>query len=124
MKCILMSQPGSLDVLQLAEVAKPSINSDSEVLVRMKAAGVNPVDSKLRSRGTYYPERISAILGYDGAGVIEAVGAGVSGFKPGDEIYHATGRSAAIPATSAGATLNCWRDRQQVETPDYPKGDQ
>ncbi len=55
------------------------------------AAGVNPVDTKLRGRGTYYPDRMPAILGCDGAGVVEAVGADVNDFQPGDSVYFCNG---------------------------------
>ncbi len=87
MKAILMTAAGAPDVLQPAEVERPEPGSDTEILVRLKAAGVNPVDTKLRSRGTYYPERMPAILGCDGAGVVEAAGSGVTRFRVGDEVY-------------------------------------
>lgn len=101
MQCILMTQPGTPDVLQLADTAAPQINKDTEVLVRIHAAGVNPVDTKLRSRGTYYPDRMPAILGCDGAGVIEAVGSGVRHFKPGDEVYYCYGGIGGHPGNYA-----------------------
>lgn len=101
MKCILMTEPGSPDVLRLADVEKPSISADNEVLVRLRAAGINPVDTKLRSRGTYYPERMPAILGCDGAGVIEAVGTAVNDFKPGDEVYYCYGGIGGHPGNYA-----------------------
>lgn len=101
MKCILMTQTGTPDVLQLAEAGKPYISSPGEVLVRIRAAGVNPVDTKLRSRGTYYPEKMPAILGCDGAGVVEAVGSGVSRFKPGDEVYYCYGGIGGHPGNYA-----------------------
>jgi NADPH2:quinone reductase len=69
--------------------------------VRLKAAGVNPIDTKLRARGTYYPERMPAILGCDGAGVVEAVGNGVSRFKPGDAVYFCNGGIGGHPGTYA-----------------------
>lgn len=101
MKCILMADVGSPDVLQLAEVERPRIAGDSQVLVRLHAAGVNPVDTKLRSRGTYYPERMPAILGCDGAGVVEAVGAAVRDFQPGDEVYYCYGGIGGAPGNYA-----------------------
>src|SRR5512143_995310 len=91
MQCILMTKAGSPDVLQLAEVEKPRIERETEVIVRLHAAGVNPVDTKLRSRGTYYPDKMPAILGCDAAGVIEAVGPAVHRFKAGDEVYYCYG---------------------------------
>ncbi|WP_066424833.1 zinc-dependent alcohol dehydrogenase family protein [Anabaena sp. 4-3] len=91
MKAVLMTAPGSPEVLQLREVPKPSILSNTEVLVRLIAAGVNPIDTKLRQRGTFYPEQMPAILGCDGAGIVEAVGAGVQKFRPGDAVYFCNG---------------------------------
>jgi NADPH2:quinone reductase len=60
-------------------------------LVRLKAAGVNPIDTKLRKRGTFYPDKMPAILGCDGAGVVEAVGTAVKRFRVGDEVYFCNG---------------------------------
>ncbi|MCG5058570.1 MAG: zinc-dependent alcohol dehydrogenase family protein [Limnoraphis sp. WC205] len=91
MKAIVMTKPGAPDVLTLKEVAEPKIKADTELLVRLKAAGVNPIDTKLRSRGTFYPEKMPAILGCDGAGVVEAVGKGVEKFQVGDEVYFCDG---------------------------------
>lgn len=101
MQCILMTQPGTPDVLRLAEIEKPQITSASQVLVRIHATGVNPVDTKLRSRGTYYPDRLPAILGCDGAGVVEAAGPGVRHFKPGDEVYYCYGGIGGHPGNYA-----------------------
>jgi len=92
MRAVLMHQSGDPDVLLFSsEVEPPRIHDDHQVLVRLQAAGINPVDTKLRSKGTYYPEQMPAILGCDGAGVVEAVGDAVSRFKPGDEVYFCHG---------------------------------
>ncbi len=91
MKAILMTDAGSPEVLQLQEVPQPSIEKDTEILVRLRAAGVNPIDTKLRQRGTFYPDQMPAILGCDGAGVVEAVGSGVQRFQVGDEVYFCAG---------------------------------
>ncbi len=90
MKAILMTDAGSPEVLQLQEVPQP-IEKDTEILVRLRAAGVNPIDTKLRQRGTFYPDQMPAILGCDGAGVVEAVGSGVQRFQVGDEVYFCAG---------------------------------
>jgi NADPH2:quinone reductase len=66
-----MTGTGSPDVLQVAEVPAPVLQRNTEVLVRLKAAGVNPIDTKLRQRGTFFPDRMPAILGCDGAGIQE-----------------------------------------------------
>ncbi len=91
MKAVLMTEPGMPEVLQLQEVPQPEITTDTEILVKLKAAGVNPIDTKLRSRGTFYPEKMPAILGCDGAGIIEAVGTGVTQFQVGDPVYFCDG---------------------------------
>ncbi|OKH11084.1 alcohol dehydrogenase [Fischerella major NIES-592] len=92
MKAVLMTAPGKPEVLQLQDVANPSVSvGETELVVRLRAAGVNPIDTKLRKRGTFYPDQMPAILGCDGAGVVEAVGAGVQKFRVGDEVYFCNG---------------------------------
>lgn len=91
MKAILMTAVGDPHVLQLADVQEPTLQSPTEMLVRLKAAGINPIDTKLRSRGTFQPDRLPSILGCDGAGIVEAIGAEVSKFKVGDEVYFCNG---------------------------------
>lgn len=91
MKAIVMTSVGAPEVLQLQDVPLPAITRDTDILVRLKAAGVNPVDTKLRGRGTYYPDRLPAVLGCDGAGVVEAVGRAVRRFKAGDAVYFCYG---------------------------------
>ncbi|MBD2344869.1 zinc-dependent alcohol dehydrogenase family protein [Anabaena subtropica] len=92
MKAVLMTAPGSPEMLQLQEVPHPSVPVGStELLVRLVAAGVNPLDTKLRKRGTFYPEQMPAILGCDGAGIVEAVGNGVQRFHVGDAVYFCNG---------------------------------
>lgn len=92
MRAVLMHQSGAPDALLYSnEVEPPRIHSEHQVLIRLKAAGVNPIDTKLRSRGTYYPEQMPAILGCDGAGVVEEIGEAVTRFRPGDEVYFCHG---------------------------------
>jgi NADPH2:quinone reductase len=90
MKAILMTAAGKPDVLELQEVPQP-IPTNTEILVHILAAGVNPIDTKLRQRGTFYPEQMPAILGCDGAGIVEAVGSDVEKFHVGDEVYFCYG---------------------------------
>jgi zinc-binding alcohol dehydrogenase family protein len=59
-----------------------------DIRVAVKAVSVNPVDTKVRKRAAP-PEGDTKILGFDAAGVIDAVGAGVTLFKPGDEVFYA-----------------------------------
>ncbi len=91
MKAILMTAAGDPHVLQLADIPEPIIQSPTEILVRLKAAGINPIDTKLRSRGTFQPDRLPSILGCDGAGIVEAIGTDVTKFKVGDEVYFCNG---------------------------------
>ncbi len=91
MKAVLMTAAGEAEVLQLQEVPDPTIEKDTEILVRLHAAGINPIDTKLRGRGTFYPDQMPAILGCDGAGVVEAVGDAVQRFQVGDEVYFCCG---------------------------------
>lgn len=91
MKAVIINQPGSPNVLQIQDVLKPHINDSQEILIRLRAAGVNPIDTKVRQRGTFYPQEMPAILGCDGAGVVETVGSGVDKFRPGDEVYFCYG---------------------------------
>lgn len=105
MRAALMTAVGGPDVLQMRDAARPEIREPTQMLVRLHAAGVNPVDTKLRSRGTYAPERMPAILGCDGAGVVEAVGPGVTRFAPGDEVYFCFGGIGLDPGTYAEYTV-------------------
>ena len=91
MKAILMTAAGSPDVLQLREIEKPELPSPQHVLVKLAAAGVNPLDTKLRAKPAYYPDKLPAILGCDGAGMVEKIGTAVSRFKVGDAVYFCNG---------------------------------
>ncbi|KAK9240250.1 chaperonin 10-like protein [Lipomyces kononenkoae] len=73
----------------LADLPKPAIERPEDVLIKVHAASINPVDVK-RAFGIlriFDPEKFPARIGYDLAGVIEAVGEGVEEFKIGDEVY-------------------------------------
>jgi NADPH2:quinone reductase len=91
MKAIVMTAPGKSDVLQLQDISQPQIEQANQILIQLKAAGINPIDTKIRSRGTFYPDQMPAILGCDGAGIVQAVGTEVTQFKPGDEVYFCSG---------------------------------
>ncbi len=91
MKAILMTATGSQDVLQIQEIDEPQIQRDTQLKVRLKAAGVNPIDTKLRKRGVFYPNALPAILGCDGSGVVVAAGNKVTRFKLGDEVWFCNG---------------------------------
>src|SRR5512134_2500214 len=93
MKAIVCEKYGPPDVLQLKEVEKPS-PKDNEVLVKVHAASVNAMDwrpftmpilVRLIRGGLFEPKNTS--LGADVAGRVEAVGATVEQFQPGDEVF-------------------------------------
>lgn len=91
MKAILMRQPGGPEVLAETELPVPELQSPNDVLVRLHAAGINPVDTKIRAKGPMLPETLTAVLGCDGTGTVEAVGDAVTRFKPGDAVWYCHG---------------------------------
>ncbi len=86
MKAVLLTAFGGTDVLEAAEVPVPVPGPD-QLLVRIRAAAVNPVDYQTR-RGDYRDElALPAVIGSDLSGVVEAVGENVGDFAKGDEVY-------------------------------------
>ncbi len=104
MKAILATAPGNLDVLQLRDIPKPELPSPHHVRVKLSAAGVNPVDTKLRAKPAYHPDKLPAILGCDGAGIVEAVGSKVTRFKVGDAVFFCNGGLGDEPGNYAEYT--------------------
>ena len=108
MQAVTINGYGGLDMLNCVEAPQPQLNHD-DVLIRIHAAAVNPVDVALREG--YMAEWVSAtfplILGCDLSGTIEAIGSDVTGFKIGDEViarpgFNRDGSYAefiAVPAT-------------------------
>ncbi|HFD78932.1 MAG TPA: alcohol dehydrogenase [Gammaproteobacteria bacterium] len=90
MKAIQMTAAGAPEVLETVDLPIPE-PADNEILVRVRAAGVNPVDAKLRSRGVFFENALPAVLGCDGAGVVEGIGRHVTLFQPGDEVWFCNG---------------------------------
>ena len=122
MKAILYHRYGSPDVLQLEEIERPS-PGDDEVLIKVRAASVNPYDwhfmrgepvvGRLMT-GLRKPKAKFTRLGVDVAGVVEAVGKNVTRLEPGDEVFGATRgawaeyactRESALVAKSASMTF-------------------
>jgi NADPH:quinone reductase-like Zn-dependent oxidoreductase len=87
MKAVRIHSFGSADVLQLDEIPKPAAGQ-GQVLIKVRAASVNPIDCKMRS-GEFKPVGMTMplTLGRDISGVIENVGPGVPGMRIGDEVY-------------------------------------
>ncbi len=97
MKAIRVHEFGGPSVLKLEEIPEPK-PGPGEVLVRVRAAGVNPVDAYMHT-GTYARKPpLPYTPGQDGAGEVEAVGAEVAGVKTGDRVY-----IAGVGNTAAGA---------------------
>src|ERR1700757_3312355 len=108
MKAIVYCEYGPPEVLQLKEIEKPT-PADNEVLVKVRAAGTNPLDGMHTGRarivtGLRKPRLTGA--GTDFAGTVEAIGKNVTAFKPGDEVFGAK--------TGAFAEYVCVRDDRAI----------
>lgn len=101
MKAIVMTEPGSPQVLQAKRVDVPWPASGSDVLVRLKAAALNPADAYFRSFGPYVEQDGPCILGHDGAGIVEQVGSDVSRVQPGQRVCFCNGGIGAHPGSYA-----------------------
>lgn len=99
MKAIQIFKYNKQDInATLVEIAKPAIQAD-EVLVRIKAAGVNPLDNKITRGGVkmLVPHQLPLTMGHEFAGIVEAVGSKVQGLSVGDKVY------GLMPTIKAGA---------------------
>uniref|UniRef100_A0AAU2W328 NADP-dependent oxidoreductase n=1 Tax=Streptomyces sp. NBC_00008 TaxID=2903610 RepID=A0AAU2W328_9ACTN len=85
MRAISQDTHGGPEVLKEVRLPRP-VAGLSQILVRVHAAGVNPTDWKHRANGLFV-DRLPLTLGWDVSGVVEAVGYGVTLFKPGDEVF-------------------------------------
>ena len=112
MKAIVRSEYGGPEVLRLEEVAPPA-PGEGEVLVRVRAAALNPLNRHM-TRGEPYPLRIGMGLrrpkerglGVDLAGTVESVGPGVERWRPGDEVFGAGRNTLAERACARAEALN------------------
>ncbi len=86
MRAIVLAGNGDASMLQVADVPKPA-PAPGQLLVQVQAVGVNPIDYKLRQTGAF-GFSTGAILGFDCAGVVEAVGPGVREYKRGDAVFY------------------------------------
>ena len=87
MRAMVIPEFGSPDLFEARDVERPE-PGPGEVLVRVIAAGTNPVDAKFRSSGDAMGLETPIILGLDVSGVVEEVGPGVTDLAPGDEVYY------------------------------------
>src|SRR5260370_31012004 len=107
MQAAILDAPGA--PFRIAPVPRPAPQA-GQVLVRIEASAVNPLDIKIRAgQAAHARQPLPAILGIDLAGVVEAVGSGVTSFGPGDEDYGMTGgvgRLRERPAEYAGVAVH------------------
>lgn len=96
MKAIVLHEYGGPDKLQYEDFPDP-VPGEGEVLVRMSATSINPIDWKMRSGEAkeHFPVEFPGILGRDVAGIVKALGPGVQGFEPGDKVIALASRSYA-----------------------------
>ena len=89
MRAVVLAEPGGQ--LKVTQVARPAPR-DGEVLVRIVASAVNPLDTKIHAGvAAHARQPLPAILGMDLAGIVTAIGPGVTTFRPGDEVYGMAG---------------------------------
>src|SRR3954468_12250031 len=88
MQAVAINGWGGRDNPELVDMEPPPVAPDG-VLLRIRAAGLNPVDFKTREgrQAERFPFHFPLVLGWDAAGVVEKVGPAVTWFKPGDEVY-------------------------------------
>jgi NADPH2:quinone reductase len=99
MRALVLQRPG--DPFTLTEVPRPTA-APGQVLVRIKASGVNPLDTKVRAgHAAHAGVELPAILGMDMAGVVEEVGPQVTTFHPGDDVYGMVGGIGGLQGTLA-----------------------
>ena len=93
MQAIRIHNYGGPEVLRYEDVAVPT-PAAGELLIKVQAASVNPLDWKTRAGylKDFFPHSLPFIPGWDGSGVVEAVGSGVTQFRQGDEVYAKTNR--------------------------------
>jgi len=94
-KALIMTEQGGPEVLRIAEVDKPEIKKDTDVLVKVIVAGVNPADWQNRNNGAPScaedGKLAITILGIDGIGIVESAGSAVGNVKSGDGVWYNDG---------------------------------
>jgi NADPH2:quinone reductase len=101
MKAMLMTAAGGPEVLELRDLPEPRITVDDQVKVKLRGAGINPIDTKLRSRGALFPDALPCVLGCDGAGEVVECGNAVTNLKPGDAVWFCHGGLGREPGNYA-----------------------
>lgn len=99
MKALVLATHGA--AFRPAEIARP-VPAAGQILVRVKASGVNPLDTKIRAGAAAHARHpLPAILGIDLAGVVQEIGPDVTGFHRGDEVYGMTGGVGGVQGSLA-----------------------
>lgn len=112
MKAALIHQFGGPAVIAIGEAPEPQPRPD-DLLIEVRAAGLNPVDMKVRANGLGQPRSFPFIPGYDVSGVVRAIGASVEQFHIGDEVY----ASPSLIRNGANAELVCVDNRTAALKP-------
>ena len=96
MKAVVLHEYGGPDQLKYEDWDDPKAG-DGQILIQVTAAGVNPIDWKIRSgvMKDFMPLKLPAILGYDYSGVVRSVGKGVEGYAEGDKVFGRAGQTYA-----------------------------
>ena len=110
-RAVLIRSYGGARAAEVAEIDKPEAGP-GQVLVRVRAAGVNAIDWKVREGYVRdaFPLQLPAVLGIESAGVVEAIGPGVSRFRIGDRVMGPVGGLGAY-ADFVASTRRNWRAR-------------
>lgn len=106
MQALVVTKPGGPEVLKLREVRRPRLRDELDVLIRVKAAGINPADWQNRKNGAVYDSEGGSpsgptILGIDGVGVVVEAGREVTNVRVGDEVWYVDGGYAGNPGSYA-----------------------
>ena len=102
MKAIVVRSWGAADVMRLEEMPDP-VPGPGEALIRVEAAGVNPVDTYIRAGAYAVLPELPCILGGDAAGTVEALGGGVTNLRVGQRVY--------VAGTVGGRSDGCYAER-------------
>jgi NADPH:quinone reductase len=105
MQAVIFPHTGGPDVLEMVDRPDPRIQRPDQVLLRLLAAGVNPIDTKIRARGLLTPAYDHNIPGCDGVGIVEACGAEVGMVAPGQRVAFCHGGVGPDPGTYATAAV-------------------
>lgn len=104
MKAWAITHYGPPDFFTEIDLPTPSVRP-GQVLIRVAASSINPVDTKIRAGGRAMCPPLPAVLHMDVAGIVEAVGDGVTAFQPGDAVYGCAGGLTTVAGETLGGAL-------------------